>query len=286
MQVWRHRAGRAVVAPSLVLAALLLPACGGGSDEGADDVGTAAAADDGGSDDGGPDDGNPDDGGGDLSLGEKIPDYFPSDFYLPAGMTVRGVSRSGDMITLTGTFESGDVDAIQADMVAGLEAAGYELLSADETAAFVKNGVGRVRVRTSTFLDELTVSVDIDSWTDAQLDELRALFAEERTVTGRAVAEVGGDRYEAEGECLLKGPNRSFYANDVSITLQIDETQDPTLVYADVTTPDGTVLSTEYGADLPYESSDAQISASGEMVTLYDEAAGSVSFTITATCDA
>ena len=270
MRFARRRVGVLILGLSLVGAA-----CGGGSEQGGSgDADGEAQAD---TDDG--------DGGGEISLGDDIPDYFPSDFYLPDGMTVKGVSRSGEAISLTGTFESGDVEAIQADMVAGLQAAGYELLTNDEIAAFVKNGVGRVRVRTSEFLGELTVSVDIDTWTDQQLDELRALFVEDTIVSGRATAVVGDDTYEAEGECRLNGQNRSFFADDVSITLQIDETRDPAVVYADVTTPEGIVFLTEYGADLSYESADSQLSASGDMVENYNEAAGTVSFSITATCD-
>ena len=265
MRFARRRTGILILGLALIVAA-----CGGGSDDG----GLGGA------------DGEPQtDTGGEISLGGEIPDYFPSDFYLPDAMTVKGVSRSGEAISLTGTFESGDIDAIQADMVAGLQAAGYELLSNDEIAAFVKNGVGRVRVRTSEFLGELTVSVDIDTWTDQQLDELRALFVEDTIVSGRATAVVGGETYEAEGECRLNGANRWFFADDVTITLQIDETGDPTVVYADVTTPDGVVFSTEFGADLSYESADSQMSASGEMVEFNNEAAGTVGFSVTATCD-
>ena len=274
MGVLRHRMG-----PLVLGTCLLLAACGGGSDGDVPDAGNT-------DDPNAPIPASGDVGdGGELSLGSDIPDYFPSDFYLPADMTVKGVSRAGEAISLTGTFESGDIAAIQADMVAGLQAAGYELLTNDEIAAFVKNGVGRVRVRTSEFLDELTVSVDIDTWTDQQLDELRALFAEQVTVPGRATATVGDFTLESDGECTLQGANRSFFASDVSITLQVDETQDPSLVYADVTTPDGIVFSTEFGAEIAHESTPEQITASGDMVELYNESAGTVSFSITATCD-
>jgi hypothetical protein len=271
MGVSRRRT-RALVLGTVVVVA----SCGSGSDDGvADSPATAPTST--------TSAGNGD--GAELSLGDGLPDDFPSDFYLPAGMTIAGASRSGETISLTGTFESGDIAAIQADMVAGLEAAGYELLTDGEIAAFVKNGVGRVRVRTSEFLGELTVSVDIDSWSDAQLDELRALFAEAVTVPGRATAQVGDDTFDAEGECRLQGEDRAFFADDVSITIEVDETQDPPNVYADVTTPDGVVFSTQSGADIAYESTTEQISASGEMVELYAEAGGAVSFSITASCD-
>jgi hypothetical protein len=276
MRALRRRAAILAIWPLLIVTA-----CAGGSD---DDAGGPAAEPTAGeslvedaagstSDD------------GQIELGGDIPDYFPSDFYLPEDMTVRSVSRGGGMIALTGTFDEGDVDEIQTDMVAGLEAAGYELLSNDDLAAFAKNGVGRVRVRTSLFLDELTVQVDIDEWTDEQLDELRALFADEVVVPGRATAVVDGVTFEAEGECSLSGPNRAFYANDVSITVQIDESQDPTLVYADVTGAEGVVYLTEFGADNDYDATDSELSVSGDMVEFNNEAAGPLTFTVTATCD-
>ena len=200
-------------------------------------------------------------------------------------MTVSGAIRSGDAISLTETFETGELATIQADMVAGLEVAGYELLSNDDIAVFVKNGVGRVRVRTSEFLGDLTVSVDIDTWTDEQLDQLRDITAVEIDVPGRATAIVDGVTYEATGACLLRGSNRSFFADDVSITLQIDESRDPTFVYADVTTQDGVVYSTEPDARLDHDASPQELSARGDMTEFTDEDAGSVDFSITATCD-
>jgi hypothetical protein len=47
----------------------------------------------------------------------------------------------------------------------------------------------------------------------------------------------------------------------------------------------GIVFSTEFGAEVAHESTPEQISASGDMVELYNESAGTVSFSITATCD-
>jgi hypothetical protein len=261
----------------LVPLAVVLVACGGGSDEpgnsGAGATGT---------------EGTSEGDGGDLVLGQEIPDFFPSDIYLPEGLSVDGVTRdsaTGNM-ALSGTFDSGDIQGIQADVIAGMKAAEYEYLPTDDDiAVFIKNGVGRVRVRVSEFLGDLTLSIDIDNWTDEQLDELRALFAEEVVVPGRATAEVGGETLEADGECTLKGTNRSFLAEDVSITLQIDETQDPVYVYADVTTPDGRVFMTEFGVESDYDSAPEQFSASGDMVEFNNEDAGTISFTVMATCD-
>ena len=265
--IWRNRT-QAVAAVALLL---VLAACGG-SDE--DSSGEAS---------------NTGGGEGEILVGGDLdlPDDFPSDFYLPAGLTIRSISEnpSSEMISLSGTFESGDAAAIQADMVAGLQASGYELLSSDDIAVFVRNGVGRVRVRTSEFLGELTLSVDIDTWTDEQLDELRALSAEEVVVPGRATAELGDESLEAEGECTLKGSRRFFVADDVSITLQIDETQDPVYVYADVTMPDGRLFIIDATAESPYDSTPERLSASGQMAENYNEAAGTLPFAITATCD-
>jgi hypothetical protein len=271
MALLRNRIG-AVVALLIVV----LGGCGGGSSgdglsDGVSDTEATSAGD-----------------GGDLVAVGEIPDFFPSDIYLPEGLSVDAVTRdsaTGNM-ALSGTFENGDIDSIKADMIAGLEAAGYETLpTSEDIAVFIKNGVGRVRVRVSEFLGELTLSIDIDDWTDEQLDELRALNAEEVVVSGRATAEVGGETLEAEGECRLKGTNRSFIAEDVSITIQIDETQDPVYVYSDVTKPDGRVFATEFGAELDYDSSPEQLSASGDMVEFNNEGAGTVPFTVTATCD-
>lgn len=257
-----------MVATTAVLLLMATAACGGGSDSTQSDSGNRDADGD----------------GSELVLGDDIPDYFPSDFYLPDGMRVRGVSRSGDMISLTGIFESGDIETIQADLVAGLQGAGYELLSDGDTAVFAKNGVGRVRVRTSEFTGQLTVSVDIDSWTDEQLDELRALTAEETTTAGRATAEVDGETFEAEGECFLQGPKRAFVASDGSISIQIDENQSPTYTYADITAADGRIFTTDSGAALGYGSSDQELSVDGEMVEYNKEDSGRIPFSITATC--
>ena len=266
--IWRYRI-RAVTTVALLL---VLAACGGSDEESSGEASTTGGGDD-----------------GEFLVGGDLdrPDYFPSDFYLPAGLTIKSVSQnpSSEMISLSGTFESGDAAAIQADMVAGLQAAGYELLGSDDMAVFVRNGVGRVRVRTSEFLGELTLSVDIDTWTDEQLDELRGLVAEEVVVPGRATAEVGGESLEAEGECRLKGSRRFFLSDDVTITLQIDESQDPVLFYADVTMPDGKVFIIDASAESQYDSTPERLSASGQMAENYNEAAGTLPFAITATCD-
>jgi hypothetical protein len=264
--------GRGLKAIATVGLFLLVASCGGSDDGGAATTSIGGHA------------------GGTESVGNpdtELPDYVPGDFYLPAGMTIESVTQDPGTgaISLTGTFESGDAAAIQQDMVAGLQAAGYELLSNDETAAFVRDGLGRVRVRTATFLDKLTLSVDIDIWTEEQIDELRALFVEEEVVAGQATATVDGEGLEAEGECHLKGPDRSFYATDVSITIEVDETNDPPYVYADVTMPDGRVFTLDATADAPYESTQQKLSVDGQAVEFNNEAAGKVSFSVTASCE-
>ena len=222
-------------------------------------------------------------GGGDVEIGNSE-DVLPSDFYLPDDI-VPGLATSNDAtISFTGTMNSGTIDEIEADMVAGLLDAGYELVSNEEIPVFAKNGVGRVRVRVSEFLDATTVNVDIDRWTDEQLDEMRALLADPVMVPAQAVADVDGVTYAATGECRLQGNNRMFSSDDGSLTVQIDETQDPPRTYADVTTPDGIVYSTEFEADLDYSGSDDELVLSGDMVVFNDEATGPVEFTATATC--
>jgi len=257
---------------------LAVTACGGddsgGDDKGSDDGNTATSA------------GSGDDQlvvGGDLDM----PDFFPSDIYLPDDINIESVleSPASDMISLMGTFESGDPAAIQKDMVAGLRAAGYEFLTDDEgIAVFIKNGVGRVRVRAREFLGDLTLTVDIDTWTDAQLDELRALFAEEIVVDGSATADYGSESLSADGECRLTGPQRFFLGEDVSITAQVDERSDPPLVYADITTPDGVIYTIDTAADFSYEATDQRITISGQMREFNNEAAGAIEFSIEATC--
>ena len=95
---------------------------------------------------------------------------------------------------------------------------------------------------------------------------------------------VDGVTYTAAGECILQGTNRMFSSEDGSLTIQIDETQDPPRTYADVTTPDGVVFGTEFGADLDYSASDAELVLSGEMLNYTEEGAGPAQFTATATC--
>lgn len=261
----------------MIMLLLVAAACGGGdSDDGSGDDAPATTA---------ASNGDSDEGvltiGGDLD----IPDYLPADFYLPEGITIKSSTDSADAMSLTGTFEDGDLPAILDDAVAGLQAADYELLSYEgDIAAFVKNGVGRVRVRTSEFLGELTLNVDIDKWTNAQLDELRALFVEETTVTGSATANFGGESLSAAGECILQGESRMFFADDVSITIQIDETRDPVYVYADITTPEGTVWTLDESVTPTYESSPQRLVASGEVYDYTGDAAN-VDFTVEASCD-
>lgn len=217
--------------------------------------------------------------------GRDVPDGLPSDFYLPADMVPGRFTTSGDGRTsFTGTMETGDVDSVQADMVAGLLDADYELLVNDDIALFVKNGVGQVRVRTSDFLDNVIVSIDIDEYSDEELDELRSLLSDPVVVAATATAEVGGTTHSVTGECRLQGANRIFSSVDGSLTVQIDETLDPPRTYADVATSDGLVFWTEFGADLDYSGSDQELRLSGEMVESSAPDGDSFAFTATATC--
>lgn len=221
--------------------------------------------------------------GGDL----EVPDYFPSDFYFPDGVKITSVSNlpETNMIALGASFE-GEADAVRADMRDGLVAAGYELINEDEDfTVFIKNGVGRIRIRARDFLGQPTLTVDIDTWTDEQLDELRVLSAEEIVTTGRATATVGGETIEAEGECRIMGDSRSFLAADVSITLQFNAQPTGLITYADVTTPDGRVFTIDQSIDPQITNSDGTLAASGEMTEFTSEAIERFDFTIEATCD-
>lgn len=258
---------------SIVTAAVILlaGACGGSGDDDGGGPGFDLGGDGGGG------------AGGDIEVGDAD-DVLPPDFYLPDGI-VPGMATSSDAaISFSGIMNSGTIDEIEADMVAGLLDAGYELLSNEEIPVFAKNGVGRVRVRVREFLDEITVSVDIDRWSDEQLDEMRALLADPVTVPGQAVTDVDGVTYTASGECRLQGNSRLFTSDDGSLTVQIDANQDPPRAYADVTTPDGVIYMTENEADLDHSGSDDELVVSGDMIIYQDEAAGPVAFTATATC--
>ncbi len=259
--------------PTLLLAfALLLAACGGGDS----------------SDGGGGDGGGSGNGDGELVVGGDLglPDYFPSDFYVPDSVTIRGVSENpaANTMSLTGRYD-GDGDAVRADMVSGLQAAGYELLVDDEDiSVFIKDGVGRIRIRAREFLSQPTLTVDIDTWTDEQIAELRDISAEEVVVAGSATATYGGETLEAVGECYLKGPKRQFFAENYEFSLQIDETRDPVYVYADITPPDGRGLTLDESAGADWESSPTRMKASGEMYDYTDESADNIDFTIEVTC--
>ena len=234
--------------------------------------------------------GNGDAGGGTVAISGDLdlPDDFPSDFYIPEAMDVQSIfsNPGANSISLTGTFEEGEADEVQADMVRGLRDAGYEFLTDDEDiAVLIKDGVGRVRIRTRVLFEELTTTVDIDRWNDNELDELRALFAEERIVPGRATAQYGGETLTAEGECQIKGPKRIYYSDNAEITIQIDETRDPVHVYADVTTPEGFVWTFDESVSSSHEASDQRLFASGQMYDWNGDEAN-VDFTIEATCDA
>lgn len=158
-------------------------------------------------------------------------------------------------ISLYGETEA-DVATAHAGAVEGLIDAGYELLSNDDNfAVFIRDGVGRVRVRTSPTFDgsATEVSVDIDLWTDEQIEELRVLTAPEVTTRGSATAELDGAVFTAEGECIVQGRDLLFIADDVSISASVNEFADPPYVYADVTTEDGVVYYMDVEGERSYD---------------------------------
>lgn len=252
----------------------VLAACGGGDDSGGG-VDTTAGRSGG-------------DGGGIVIGGDlELPDDFPSDFYIPDSVTLRSFSGSADSPTmeLSGRYEGEAADVV-ADMTSGLQAAGYELLTQDEDiTVFIRDGLGRIRIRAREFLGEPTLTVDVDNWTDEQIAELRALFAEEVVTSGSATATYGGETISANGQCTVMGDSRSFFAEDVSIVLQLDVNL-PGGVYADITTDSGTVYTIDNNESSRTETSSSGFSASGKMVEFNNEGSGAIDFIIEATCGA
>lgn len=185
--------------------------------------------------------------GGDLA----VPDWFPSPFTLPEGMRVTETFQEPDnqRAGLYGVVDDGDAAAIVETLATGLPADGFERMTdGTDPLVFIKDGVGRVRI----FVGELEtpdgpavdVRVDIDTWTDEQLDELRTTVAEPVETTGRATATIDGTTYAAEGECIIGGRSFSFVSpGDPTVSVSVDQSTDPPTVYADVyVSGDDTVL--------------------------------------------
>ncbi len=223
---------------------LVVAACGGTSSDGSGD------------DDGGRFDVDvPDEDqllvGGDLDL----PEWFPPGFDFTNDLAITSVAGGDVAMSLSGESEA-DVETAHAGAVEGLIDSGYELLSnEDNFAVFIRDGVGRVRVRTSPTFDgsATEVSVDIDLWTDEQIEELRILSSPEVTTRGSATAELDGEVFMADGECIIQGRNRLFIADDISISASVDEFADPPNVYADVTTEDGVVYYMNVDSERSYD---------------------------------
>lgn len=229
---------RAIWCTALVL---VMTACGGDGGGGGDDIDLDP----------------PDDElvvGGDLEL----PDWWPPGFEFPDGVEITSVGSVGDTMNLTADVPDGDYAAAHQQLVDALAANGYELLSDEDLfTVFIRDGVGRVRVRTSVEGVLAGINVDIDLWTDDQIEELRVLSAPEVTTRGSATAELDGEVVTAEGECTVQGRSRLFIADDISISASVDEFADPPNVYADVTTDDGLVYYMDIGTERSYDVSSA-----------------------------
>lgn len=262
---------------------LVVAACGGDSEPGAADT-----------DDGGGESVDldvPDDGeflvGGDLDL----PDWFPPGFEFADDFAITVVFVDDATMGLQAETDQ-PIDGTHASAVDALSNAGYELLTDDGNfAVFIRDGVGRVRVRTSQSLDGSSTSftVDIDRWTDEQLEELRVLTAPEVTTAGSAVAEVDGQSRQVDGECIIQGRRYLFVADDASMSASVDGFADPPNVYADITTEDGTLYYMDVDADRDYEIDSAEppvsFSVSGDMVELNAEGP-EFDATVEVTCEA
>ncbi len=221
---------------AVVLAVLLATAACGGDSDGGGDIDIDA----------------PDDEvlvGGDLDL----PDWWPPGFEFPDDVEISSVAALADTLNLTADVTNGDFMGAHRETVDALVANGYELLSDDELfSVLIRDGVGRVRIRTSEVGLFAGINVDIDLWTDDQIDELRVLSAPEVRTRGVATAMVDGQTFEAAGECINQGREHVFVADDFSISASVDGFAEPTYAYADVTTDDELYFM-DVDADRDYE---------------------------------
>ncbi len=183
---------------------------------------------------------------------DGLPAFF-ADFAFSEDWTLRRVFSNDQQASITGRTSDAP-DVVHASVVEQLTAAGYELLSnEDNFAAFIRDGVGRVRVRTSESDSGASVSIDIDRWTDEQIEELRVLTAPEMRSSGVAVVDVDGYVFEVVGECIVQGRNLVFVADDASMSANINEFADPPQAYAEGYDEAGLLYYTAFDPQPDYE---------------------------------
>lgn len=183
---------------------------------------------------------------------DDLPAFF-ADFAFSEDWTLRQVFSNDQQASISGRTSDAP-DVVHASVVEQLTAAGYELLSnEDNFAAFIRDGVGRVRVRTSESDSGASVSIDIDRWTDEQIEELRALTAPEVRSPGVATVDVDGYVSEVAGECIVQGRKLIFVADDLSMGANINEFADPPQAYAEGSDEAGSLYSTAFDPQPGYE---------------------------------
>ncbi len=183
---------------------------------------------------------------------DDLPAFF-ADFAFSEDWTLRQVFSNDQQASISGrTSEAPDV--VHASVVEELTAAGYELLSNEANfAAFIRDGVGRVRVRTSESDSGASVSIDIDRWTDEQIEELRVLSAPEVRSPGVATVDLDGYVSEVAGECIVQGRNLNFVADDASLGANVNEFADPPQAYAEGYDEAGFLYYTAFDPQPDYE---------------------------------
>ncbi|MGB8360326.1 MAG: hypothetical protein WCE80_02905 [Acidimicrobiia bacterium] len=236
---------------------------------------------------------------GEMQLGvDELPDWWPSDFELPADFVVVGSSTS----TETGKNELGGASAsLEADQLLAfvrqhLVDAGYELLSEDEVNSalvFAKPGVGLITVGTTEgmigFPDDSGLSVVIEP--NADLEEERLQYEEERVGPGEAVAVVEGVEYRTSGECGIQGHSHVYNADEGTMSVEIDTSVSPAYAAGSVIdfAADPPVFFTMNsalpgGEDVQFETGEASFSISGPMTDGIDTSRDPVPGTIEVTC--
>ncbi len=188
----------------------------------------------------------------DETTDDDLPGFF-ADFAFSEDWTLRQVFSNDQQASITGrTSETPDM--VHSSIVEELTAAGYELLSnEDNFAAFIRDGVGRVRVRTSESDSGASVSIDIDRWTDEQIEELRVLSAPEVQSAGVATVNLDGFVSDVPGECIVQGRNLVFVAADPSMSASVNEFADPPQAYAEGYDEAGFLYYTAFDPQPDYE---------------------------------
>lgn len=211
----------------LLLLVVLLAACGGDDQDDVESTSSDSVVEDFEA---------PSDGGSLVGVDLEIPDWFAPGFGFTDDMSIRQVYGDDQQLSLYATSDA-DVATVHTNAVSGLTEAGYDLMSDQENfAVFARDGLGRVRVRTSEGSSGGSeVSVDIDLWTDEQIEEFRILTAPQVTTAGTATSTLDGVSTDVEGECIVQGRNYIFVGSDGLVSASVNEFAEPPTVDASLT---------------------------------------------------